>query len=379
MRFVRMFCLVLVLGGVFVSSASAIAFADEDYFWPNGTVGEPYFKQLIGRADFTQCTPKGSGQCTYSFLSGQFPPGIVLSSNGQVTGTPTMLGTWSFWLAIYDCCGKNAQREFTLSITSVKLSVRTNSLRPAQTGTPYSATLEASSGTGLQWTLTDGAVPPGTVLNSNGTITGTPTTVGQFTFIVKVTNPANGKSDTKRLTIAVAEALGISAPSARVGEVGRPFTGTVVRTGGTSPYAWSITAGVPPSGVTFDSTTGVFSGTPTAAGAFPLTISVTDANGFSKTLATRLTVVGTLTIATNRLRGITVGRRFAAKLRIQGGARPLTWTRIRGALPRGIRFDVTRGAFVGTARAAGTFRVTVRVRDSLNALSTKTLVLSVRA
>ncbi|MFH2045902.1 MAG: Ig domain-containing protein [Pseudomonadota bacterium] len=52
--------------------------------------------------------------------------------------------------------------------------------------------------------------------------------------------------------------------------------------GGVPPYAWSILTGLP-TGLTFNSASAVFSGTPTTAGSFSVTVRVTDANGGTST------------------------------------------------------------------------------------------------
>lgn len=59
------------------------------------------------------------------------------------------------------------------------------------------------------------------------------------------------------------------------GLVNVAYSATMVASGGTTPYTWSITAGTLPTGMSFSSA-GVFSGTPTAAVLASLTIKVTD-------------------------------------------------------------------------------------------------------
>lgn len=63
-----------------------------------------------------------------------------------------------------------------------------------QTGVPFSGDLVASGGDGGPYTFTDvsaeqnppGALPDGLVCNSDGTITGTPTAVGDFDSTIQV-------------------------------------------------------------------------------------------------------------------------------------------------------------------------------------------------
>ena len=61
--------------------------------------------------------------------------------------------------------------------------------------------------------------------------------------------------------------------------VGRPYSQTVVGSGGTAPYTFSITAGALPPGLTLNGVTGVISGTPTSGGAVSFTVQALDVNG----------------------------------------------------------------------------------------------------
>jgi hypothetical protein len=60
--------------------------------------------------------------------------------------------------------------------------------------------------------------------------------------------------------------------------------------GGLSPYTWSLAAGRIPAGLVFDAATGEVSGSPLAAGVYPLTVRVTDALGASDETVTALVI-----------------------------------------------------------------------------------------
>ncbi len=71
-------------------------------------------------------------------------------------------------------------------------------------------------------------------------------------------------------------------PDGVVGEVYAGFT--VDAAGGTSPYAFAVSSGALPTGLSLHASTGAVSGTPTAAGTFAPVIRVTDDAGASHTL-----------------------------------------------------------------------------------------------
>jgi large repetitive protein len=65
------------------------------------------------------------------------------------------------------------------------------------------------------------------------------------------------------------------------GITGIAYTETITAQGGTSPYTFAVTSGALPTGTTLNTSSGVISGTPTAASTFSFTITVTDSLGYT--------------------------------------------------------------------------------------------------
>ncbi|MGH7787654.1 MAG: putative Ig domain-containing protein [Candidatus Binatia bacterium] len=74
---------------------------------PDGVVGERYFYPLS-----SQC---GGG--AWFLQTGQLPPGIALQDNGDVQGTPTLAGLYTFTVGVFDFdTGESAYKGFAITI-----------------------------------------------------------------------------------------------------------------------------------------------------------------------------------------------------------------------------------------------------------------------
>ena len=101
----------------------------------------------------------------------------------------------------------------TTPVTSSPFVISTSSLPAAAVVTPYLASLSASGGQSpYQWSITSGSLPAGLQLSgSAGTLSGSPTQAGTYTFTVQGTDAASHTAQ-RSLSLAVSAASNCGPP-----------------------------------------------------------------------------------------------------------------------------------------------------------------------
>ena len=144
---------------------------------------------------------------------------------------------------------------------------------------------------------------------------------------------------------------------------GTPVSTTLTASGGIGPFAFAVTSGALPAGVTLNSG-GVLSGTATASGSFNFTATATDFNNCSGSRSyTLLVTCPTITVSPSILSPGAVGVPYTSVNFSQTGAVGAVMWSFTGALPTGMTLSIA-GVLSGTPTQAGTFPITVKATDA---------------
>lgn len=178
-------------------------FLSEDTKLKNGKVGQEYFATVNLSERSTNNGPNGSYYPEYT-ISENLPKGIYVDGYGKqimINGMPKEAGTFTFTVKVTNNYG-STEKTFTLNIKGIdKLEIYTEKLGTATVGESCWLDLTANI-SGATWSVTeDSALPDGLEINEYGSIRGTPTTAGKYTFTVKA--EAYGQTVTKEFTLIV--------------------------------------------------------------------------------------------------------------------------------------------------------------------------------
>jgi len=230
------------------------------------------------------------------------PAGLAIDpGTGIVSGTPTTSGNFTITFKVVDSSStpQTSKQNVTLLIDnqftfSAVPSASIVEYQPANTPPVY----VFGGVPPYKFSITQGTLPPGLRLTGSGYLTGAPTALGTYTFVLQAQDSySSPESLTQSITLTVTPAplvLSYTFSGVKI-TLNKPFSESLVATGGTPPYLFQISFGALPYGLSLtDPVNGVVSGTPTRSGAYNFTVAVTDAASTNVSLPMTATVTAAL-------------------------------------------------------------------------------------
>ena len=345
----------------------------------------------IGEAYSAQVQATGTTPITYVINSGvPFSNGFNLDggnlggcTNGVIKGTPgyvegnptnkTPPYTVNFPITATNAGGSDTK---TLTVTVRKRinppSITTSTLPNATFGEHYYYILQASGTQPIDWSVTNGSLPPGLSLTTDGTISGTVENGASGTYSFRVT-AYNSSYDYKNLTITVDVPPSVSTTGLMDGYVNESYSATLTATGATS-VTW--TASGLPSGLSCSSA-GKITGTPTASGTFTVKVTATSSAG-SSTKNLTLTIYTLPTISYIFRNGL-IGQSYSDYVTVRGGKSSYTWTNDSGTIPAGLSMSPSGSSLYlkGTPSVAKTYTFRLKVKDANGKTATKDFTITI--
>ncbi|WNG94086.1 putative Ig domain-containing protein [Mycobacterium sp. ITM-2016-00318] len=359
---------------------------------PNqNAVEDTPFSYTIPAGTFTD--PDGD---TLTYTATGLPAGLTFNPTTRtISGTPTTPGNYTVAVTATDPSGQTASTTLALAVANTNDAPTASTPPPNQNAvedTPFSYTIPAGTFTdpdGDTLTYTATGLPAGLTFNpTTRTISGTPTTPGNYTVAVTATDPSGQTAST---TLALAVANTNDAPTAGTPPPNQnavedtPFSYTIPAGTFTDPDGDTLTytATGLPAGLTFNPTTRTISGTPTTPGNYTVAVTATDPSGQTASTTLALAVANTNDAPTastpppnqNAVEDTPFSYTIPAGTFTDPDGDTLTYTAT--GLPAGLTFNPTTRTISGTPTTPGNYTVAVTATDAANTTATQTFTLAV--
>jgi len=321
-----------------------------------------------------------SGNTVYEYtvtgnytISPALPAGLAFNTvTGAITGTPTANSA----ATVYTVGCNNTTGAATTTVTVTTTTAPTITYTTPDVYTTGTAVTLAPTVVGIPTTYSvSPALPAGLSINTTtGVIDGVPTVItAAAPYVVTATNSCGVSTFTVNITINPPAPV-ITCTTPDVYDIGTAITALTPNNTGGTVVTWAISPALP-AGLSFDVTTGIISGTPTAlSAATNYTVSATNAGG-TGTFVINITVIEEApVIAYTTPDSFPVGSLITPQAPANTGGPPTSYA-VSPGLPAGLNFDTTTGVITGTptaVSAAANYTVT-----ATNSGGTGTFVISI--
>ena len=304
-----------------------------------------------------QLMASGTPPFTWTLAKGKLPAGLSMTDSGLITGTPTKAAAAKLAFNVSNDYGKET-RTLTLNICKLP-EITAKALKDATVNKKYTETLKGTGTKPITWQL-EGTLPQGLPLfeADNARITGTPSTNDTGMVRVTLSNPAGEVS--KVFTIKVSAVLpAITPKTLKAATYGKNYS-AAIKIKGSEPIT-VILSGDLPEGLTFDSSTGKITGTPSEVCTDrAITILAVNTGGFVQQKYSLTVKAVAPKITTKQLPDAVQGSAYSFDLEA-AGTPAITWA--AEGLPAGLSISTT-GTISGTPTESGKFSVKVSAANS---------------
>jgi hypothetical protein len=238
----------------------------------------------------------GTGTLTFSSTAGTLPTGLTLTTDGVLSGSPTVAGTYVLTLTATDAVGNSAIQSYVM-IINPGVAITTTTLASGAVGNTFGQSISATGGTGALTFTATGTLPSGLTLSESGLLSGTPVTAGSYAFTVTATDAVGASaSQSYTLLITATSKYQVTIVGAGTVQAGTPILVVVQAvdasgnpvTSYSGPAIVTISVSSTNAGSTFPTTVvinsfglGFFAGTLTQVGSYTITASNSSFTGSS--------------------------------------------------------------------------------------------------
>ena len=228
------------------------------------TVGIAYSADL---SEFVE----GDGTITYSLKEGDaLPTGLSLNKSGILSGIPEEADRKVEFKVVATAGDQTAEAEFTVKINDGAISYEDDIVRAVVNKECTASVATAINGVNITYSIKEGKLPAGLTLNPDGSLSGTPTTLGEEQTVVIEAKAKDCEKDSATITVKVTNPLisfeDVTAPIATEGQFYTAFIGNasvIEAVEGEVDISYAIVPGHPlPSGLRITAE-GLIYGTPT--------------------------------------------------------------------------------------------------------------------
>lgn len=312
----------------------------------------------------------------FELFSGTLPVGISLSASGELSGTATIAGSYTFTIRAVDSGFSVGVGTYTLivAVCSGNFSLNASSFASCFGSSFYFQLVASGGASPYTYTIPFGGLPPSLVL-SGDTLLGVLTHSGSYSATVHVADSIGAEADFP-LTFVVSPPLTLDVEGILPVVPSEPYSQQLIISG-FQPGEGTISFDpvLLPDGLTFDSGTNTISGTTTIqSGVYPIvaTLSVGDCvNTYSFSLIVYRLELDPITLC------VLPNVPYYAKLFTLNGISPFTWELTGDALPDYLSLNTLTGEITGSAATETVTYTSVRVTDGLGNVASTSLTVTV--